>query len=65
MQEREVWNGRLAMVAVVVFAIEEVVAGKGIVDIGVNDFFFKPVFAIPAFQAWLDSLFQTASVIPS
>jgi hypothetical protein len=54
MQEREIWNGRAAMVAFVVFIFEEVLTHKGVVNIGMNQGFFEPAIAIPGVENWLD-----------
>eukprot|EP00520_Triparma_pacifica_P004455 CAMPEP_0118654654 /NCGR_PEP_ID=MMETSP0785-20121206/12508_1 /TAXON_ID=91992 /ORGANISM="Bolidomonas pacifica, Strain CCMP 1866" /LENGTH=262 /DNA_ID=CAMNT_0006547335 /DNA_START=32 /DNA_END=818 /DNA_ORIENTATION=- len=43
MQLREIKNGRLAMIAIVGFAIQEAVKGVGVVD--ETPFFFKPITA--------------------
>ena len=59
MQEREINNGRLAMMAVLSFVIEEVASGKPIIE--VTPFLFKPVFEVPAVMNFLDSSFGIAS----
>ena len=59
MQAKEINNGRLAMMAVTAFVIEEVVTGKPITE--VTPFLFKPVFEVPAVMNFLDSSFGIAS----
>ena len=59
MQAKEINNGRLAMMAVLAFVIEEVVTGKPVTE--VTPFLFKPVFEVPAVMNFLDSSFGIAS----
>ena len=59
MQEREINNGRLAMMSVLSFVIEEASSGKPITE--VTPFLFKPVFEVPAVMNFLDSSFGVAS----
>jgi len=50
--EREVVNGRAAMLAVAVFALEEFDHKMGVVDIGFNQLVFRPWFLINWGQLW-------------
>jgi len=54
MQEREIWNGRAAMVAFVVFIFEEALTREGVVNIDINKFFFEPVIVIPQVGDWIE-----------
>jgi len=58
MQERELINGRVAMVAVGAFIFEEAASHRPIVSIPGNELLFTPAYQIPAIQAWLDNQFQ-------
>eukprot|EP00978_Attheya_sp_CCMP212_P001226 scaffold2553_cov32-Attheya_sp.AAC.5 len=58
MQERELINGRVAMVAVGAFIFEEAASHRPIVSIHGNQLLFTPAYQIPAIQAWLDNQFQ-------
>jgi hypothetical protein len=57
MQERELLNGRAAMLAVLAYTWEEVGTGKAIIDIPANALLFHPVYQIPQVQEWLDATF--------
>lgn len=59
MQEKELNNGRLAMVAITTYVIEEFL-GKAPV-IALNPFFFKPIYEYPAFQDFMNAAFQVSS----
>ena len=62
MQERELFNGRVAMLAFAAFVFEELTSHQGIVDIPGNEVLFVPAYQIPIVQEWLDSQFlQTYS----
>jgi light-harvesting complex I chlorophyll a/b binding protein 1 len=61
MSERELWNGRMAMLAVVLYAFEEVVSHKPMISIDSNSLLFEPWFEIPAIQEWLDAQFAFRS----
>lgn len=61
MQERELFNGRMAMLAVAVFCFEEITTGKPLIDIPGNELLFEPAYQIPSVQQWLDSVFETPS----
>lgn len=56
MQEREIWNGRAAMVAFVIYILEEVVTRRGVVNIDMNQWFFEPAIVIPQVEDWLDPM---------
>ena len=57
MQEREILNGRAAMIAVAAFIFEEAVSHKPVITVGTNDLLFEPVYQVPFIQAWLDQQF--------
>mmetsp|Transcript_25573 Transcript_25573/g.75070 ORF Transcript_25573/g.75070 Transcript_25573/m.75070 type:complete len:287 (+) Transcript_25573:3-863(+) len=59
MQEKEINNGRLAMVAVTAYVIEEAIAKQPIVSL--TPLFFKPFFLYPEVQEALNNAFQVAS----
>mmetsp|Transcript_3105 Transcript_3105/g.4699 ORF Transcript_3105/g.4699 Transcript_3105/m.4699 type:complete len:364 (-) Transcript_3105:287-1378(-) len=57
MQERELFNGRMAMLAVVVYFWEELTSHQPIISIEGNELLFEPAYEIPVIQSWLDSIF--------
>jgi hypothetical protein len=57
MQERELMNGRMAMVAVAMYALQEAITHKPLIELQWNQFFFEPVYQIPAIRQWLDHTF--------
>jgi len=57
MQERELFNGRVAMLAFAAFVFEELTSHQAIVDIPENEVLFVPAYQIPIVQEWLDSQF--------
>ena len=57
MQERELFNGRMAMLAFAAFVFEEATSRQAIIDIPGNEFLFVPAYQIPAVQSWLDAQF--------
>eukprot|EP00956_Cyclotella_meneghiniana_P022296 scaffold41942_cov72-Cyclotella_meneghiniana.AAC.16 len=59
MQEREILNGRAAMIAVAAFAFEESMTHVPVISIGRNDLLFEPVYQVPFIQAWLDQQFAS------
>ncbi|KAJ1626490.1 chloroplast light-harvesting complex protein precursor Lhcz1 [Pavlovales sp. CCMP2436] len=59
MQEKEINNGRLAMVAITAFVIEEFVTKTSIVAL--NPLFFKPIFEYAGFQTFMNGAFGIAS----
>jgi len=59
MQERELFNGRVAMLAFAAFVFEEATSQKAIIDIPGNEFLFVPAYQIPSVQEWLDAQFLT------
>jgi hypothetical protein len=59
MQERELFNGRVAMLAFAAFVFEEATSHEAIVDIPGNEVLFVPAYQIPSVQAWLDGQFLT------
>eukprot|EP00980_Cylindrotheca_fusiformis_P016158 scaffold4805_cov136-Cylindrotheca_fusiformis.AAC.13 len=58
MQERELFNGRVAMLAVAAYAFEEVVSGVPIIEVEGNQLLFVPAYEIPFIQEWLDAQFS-------
>lgn len=63
MQERELNNGRFAMVAVFFYILEETVFHAPVISLKFNQLLFEPAFEIPAVQEWLDRQFQGPSTI--
>lgn len=59
MQERELFNGRVAMLAFAAFVFEEATSHEAIIDIPGNEVLFVPAYQIPSVQEWLDSQFLT------
>jgi hypothetical protein len=58
MQERELFNGRVAMIAFAVYVFEEATTGLPIISIPSNDLLFEPAYQIPFIQKYLDSCFK-------
>ena len=61
MSEREIWNGRMAMLAVVLYAFEEITSHQPLITLASNSLLFEPAYEIPAIQAWLDEQFLSPS----
>jgi len=59
MQERELFNGRVAMIAFAAFVFEELTSHRAIIDIPGNEILFAPAYQIPSVREWLDSQFLT------
>lgn len=59
MQEKELNNGRLAMLAITAFVIEEAIFKAPI--IALNPFFFKPIYEYPAFVEFMNRAFEVSS----
>ena len=57
MQEREILNGRAAMIAVAAFIFEETMTHKPIVSLPTNALLFEPLYQVPFIQEWLDLQF--------
>jgi light-harvesting complex I chlorophyll a/b binding protein 1 len=57
MQERELFNGRVAMLAVAAYFFEEVTTHLPLISIEGNDILFLPAYQIPFIQEWLDAQF--------
>ena len=57
MQERELFNGRVAKLAFAAFVFEEATSHEAVIDIPSNEFLFVPAYQIPSVQEWLDSQF--------
>lgn len=58
MQERELFNGRVAMLAFAAFVFEEATSHEAIIDIPGNEVLFLPAYQIPAVQEYLDAQFM-------
>ncbi|KAL7554223.1 hypothetical protein ACHAWF_017638 [Thalassiosira exigua] len=54
MQEREILNGRAAMIAVAAYIFEEAMTHKPIVALPTNALLFEPAYQVPFIQQWLD-----------
>lgn len=63
MQERELFNGRMAMLAVLLYFWEELTSHQPLISIEGNELLFQPAYEIPFIQSWLDSLFQESSPV--
>lgn len=59
MQERELFNGRMAMLGVGMYIYEEAISGKPLIEIPGNELLFEPLYQVPFIQTWLDSQFGT------
>jgi hypothetical protein len=59
MQLKEINNGRLAMIAVTVFVIEEFFAKTSVVAL--NPLLFKPIYEYAGFQQFMDGAFAISS----
>lgn len=57
MQERELFNGRMAMLGVGCYIYEEAVSGLALIEIPGNELLFEPLYQVPFIQSWLDSQF--------
>jgi len=61
MQERELRNGRLAMLAVLFYFLEEAIFHQPLITLPLNKWLFQPFFTVPEIQHWFDLQFQTPS----
>ena len=57
MQERELFNGRMAMLAFAAFVFEEATTHLPVIEIKGNELLFMPAYQIPYVQEWLDAQF--------
>jgi light-harvesting complex I chlorophyll a/b binding protein 1 len=57
MQERELFNGRAAMMAVMAYSLEELVTKKPFIELDRNALLLEPAYQVPFIQKWLDDLF--------
>ena len=62
MQTREINNGRLAMIAVTSFVIEEAVTGRPVIEI--TPWLFRPIFLFPEVQQLFNYEFAAAAFRP-
>jgi light-harvesting complex I chlorophyll a/b binding protein 1 len=60
MQERELFNGRVAMLAFAAFVWEEGITHLPLIEIGSNDLLLQPAYQVPTIQKWLDAQFVVA-----
>jgi len=58
MQERELFNGRAAMLAFAAYTLEEAVTHKPFIELESNAILLEPPFAVPFIQRWLDAQFS-------
>jgi hypothetical protein len=63
MQEREIFNGRMAMLAVAAFFWEELMTHKPLISIESNALLFEPAYQVPFIQQWLDAQFSPVFTI--
>ncbi|GFH51772.1 hypothetical protein CTEN210_08249 [Chaetoceros tenuissimus] len=61
MQARELNNGRMAMIAVLSYILQEGISHEPLISLPWNQILFEPAFEIPEVQAWLDGQFAGAS----
>lgn len=59
MQERELFNGRVAMIAIAAFVWEEAATHLPVISVGSNDLLFLPAYEVPFIQEWLDDQFSS------
>lgn len=57
MQERELFNGRAAMIAVAAYFLEELFTHQPFIALESNALLLEPAYQIPFIQRWLDELF--------
>ena len=68
MQERELFNGRAAMIAIAAYVLEELTTGKALVEIEGNNLLLRPAYQVPFIQEFLDNQFAlhaTEAVVAS
>ncbi|KAI2494233.1 chlorophyll A-B binding protein [Fragilaria crotonensis] len=58
MQERELFNGRMAMLATAVYFWEEFKTHQPLISIEGNELLFEPAYTVPFIQKWLDAQFS-------
>ena len=58
MQERELFNGRMAMLATAVYFWEELTTHLPLISIEGNELLFEPAYTVPFIQKWLDAQFS-------
>lgn len=61
MQQRELFNGRIAMLAVLMFAFEEAVTHTPLITHNLNQYLFQPAYEFPRIQEWFDMRFSSPS----
>jgi hypothetical protein len=61
MQERELFNGRMAMLAFAMFVWEETATRKPLISIPANELLFKPLYQVSFIQEYLDAQFSRPS----
>jgi hypothetical protein len=57
MQERELFNGRVAMIAIAAYIFEEATTRLPVIEVEGNDILFLPAYQVPFIQEWLDAQF--------
>ena len=62
MQERELFNGRAAMLAFAAYTLEEAVTHRPFIDLENNAILLEPPFTVPFIQRWLDAEFSVTDV---
>jgi hypothetical protein len=58
MQERELFNGRVAMLAVAAYTFEELTTHLPLISVKGNELLFLPAYQIPYIQEYLDDKFS-------
>ena len=65
MQERELFNGRAAMLAVAAYTLEEAFTHKPFIALENNAILLEPPFTVPFIQRWLDAQFSVTDPTPA
>ena len=63
-QQRELFNGRIAMLAVACYILEEALTHKPLIEGRISQFLFEPAYEVHEIQAFFDSLFGSQGASP-
>ena len=58
MQERELFNGRAAMLAFAAYTLEEAVTHQPFIELESNAILLEPPYTVPFIQRWMDVQFS-------
>ena len=64
MQRRELNNGRIAMITVAIYILEESITHKPLISLPYNEYLFEPAFFIPSVRQFLDQTFGEPTNLP-